>query len=166
MKILRLTALDRKLKRLPDAAREEMREAIGKAADEIVAMAKSLVPAGSGGRAGSKKASAHGALRDSIGWTWGRPPRGSITLGKVAASQLATDLTATIFAGNNEAFYARWAEFGTAPHTVGGKFAGAKHPGTTAQPFFYPAYRANRKTAGRLIRAGQRRAAKKVATSS
>lgn len=31
-------------------------------------------------------------------------------------------------------------EFGTAPHIVGGLFAGAQHPGTAPQPFMRPAF--------------------------
>lgn len=150
--ILNLAKLEQKLKRLPQAALAEIRTAMERAADDIVALAKSLVPADSGD------------LRDSIGWTWGAPPRGALTLGKIARSALGKDLTITIFAGNDAAYYARWVEFGTAPHINGGLFAGTKNPGTSAQPFFYPAYRASRKEAKRKVRAATRRAAKKVAS--
>jgi len=134
--ILGLAKLEQKLKRLPDAVTAEIKAAMERVADDIVAMAKSLVVVGY-----------TGALKESIGWTWGAPPRGSITLGKVARSALGKDLTLTIFAGNDEAYYARWVEFGTSAHTNGGKFAGTKNPGTSAQPYFYPAYRANKKAA-------------------
>lgn len=151
--ILGLAKLQRKFDRLPQVARSTIRLAMEGVANDIVAMARSLCPEDSG------------ALRDSIGWTWGAPPRGSITLGKVARSSLGKDLTITVYAGNDEAFWARWVEFGTAPHENGGLFAGTKHPGTTAQPFFFPAYRANRKPASRRIRKATRDAAKMVARS-
>jgi len=74
------------------------------------------------------------------------------------ASGRAGDLVITIFAGNDEAFYARWVEFGTRPHTITVKNAptlsrggvnfgtSVSHPGaSTANAFFFPAYRAMRK---------------------
>lgn len=48
---------------------------------------------------------------------------------------------------------AAYIEFGTPPHIAGGKFEGAKHPGTRAAPFFFASYRANKK---RFTRRNQR----------
>ena len=145
-KIIGLAKLHRKLKRMPEAAKTRIRAALEKSADEIVRMAKGLVPVDSG------------ALRDSIGWTWGRPPQGALTLGKVAASSMATDLTITIYAGTRDkklgdadAFYARWVEFGTQK--------------MKAQPYFYPAYRANKKGARSRVRRAISKAARETASS-
>ncbi len=124
-----------------------------KVADEIVRMMQSLVPYGDG------------TLMESIGWTWGKAPKGSMVLSTVKAS-LGGELTLTIFAGNSEAFYARWVEFGTAQHANGGMFPGTRHPGTNAQPFFYVSWRANKKSAVRAVRKATRDAAKKVAAGS
>ena len=147
-----LERLRRKLRRLPDAARAEIAKAMEQSAAEIVALAKSLVPVDSGD------------LRDSIGWTWGDAPQGSITLGTVRQSGSgAGNMVITVYAGNSEAFYARWVEFGTSPHTNEGMFAGSHNPGTPARPYFYPAYRAlRRRVRGRVTRAVNR-SAKKVA---
>jgi HK97 gp10 family phage protein len=148
-KVLRLKELQRKLDRLPRQVKQRIREAMEQGANEIVTMAKSLVPADSG------------ALRDSIGWTYGRAPKGAMTIGKVEST--GGDLTITIYAGNSEAFYARWVEFGTSAHTAGGKFAGATIPAIPAQPYFYVSFRANRKRVkGRVTRATTK-AAKEVA---
>ncbi|MFG1417018.1 HK97-gp10 family putative phage morphogenesis protein [Xanthobacter sp. V0B-10] len=165
--ILNLAKLERKLKRLPDAATAEIKAAMEAVADDIVRMARSLAP------------EEDGDLKRSIGWTWGAPPRGSITLGKVARSALGKDLTITVYAGDDKAFHARWVEFGTAPHSLAkgadrsaragrGKKQdqGDMHPGATAHPFFYPAYRASRKGAKRQIRKATRSAARKVASGS
>lgn len=149
--ILNMARLERKLKRLPDAATAGIKAAIETVAEDIVRLARSLAPEDDGD------------LKRSIGWTWGAPPRGAITLGKVARSALGKDLTITVYAGDDTAFYARWVEFGTAPHENGGIFAGTKNPGTSAQAFFYPAYRASRKAAKRNIRKATRAAARKVA---
>jgi len=137
-----LERLQRKLAALPQVAKDEMRKAIGASADEMVAMAQSLVPVETG------------ALRGSIGWTWGEAPKGSLAIGAIKGG----DLTATIYAGTRnkslgpgDAFYARWIEFGTV------KMA--------KQPFFFVSYRALRKRAKNRIRRSQRTAAKKVAGS-
>lgn len=123
---------------MPQVAKDQIRQALEAAADEIVEMAKSLAPVDDGD------------LRKSIGWTYGKVPKGAISLGKVAERKITGDLTITIFAGNSEAFYARWVEFGTQ------KMA--------AQPFFYASYRANKKRARSRIRRSITKAARKAAS--
>lgn len=132
--VLGLKSLNRKLtKTIPDRVRMRTRAALEKGADEIVAMAKALVPVDSG------------ALRDSIGWTWGDAPEGSITLGNVRASKDGDEVI-TIYAGtrnknlgDKDAFYVRFVEFGT-----------QKMP---PHPFFYPSYRTlKRRVKGRVTR--------------
>nr|WP_043062438.1 HK97-gp10 family putative phage morphogenesis protein [Brucella anthropi]KIU68587.1 HK97 family phage protein [Brucella anthropi] len=138
-RIIGLEKLQKKLNAMPKLVKQEIRKALEQSAEEIVSLAKSLVPVDKGD------------LRDSIGWTYGDVPKGSISLGSVKASELTGDLTITVYAGNSQAFYARWQEFGTQK--------------MQAQPFFYPAYRALRRRAkGRVTRATNK-AAKKVAAS-
>ncbi len=157
-----LKRLQKKLDKLPDAAKKRIREAMEKGADEIVGMMQNLVPIGDTMR-----------LHDSIGWTWGRAPKGSMTIGKVEST--GGDLTITIYAGDDEAWYSRFVEFGTAPHNAasgGGTKAGQKqlasggglgHPGSAAQPFFFVSYRANRKRVKSRITRAINKAAKDVA---
>ncbi|OAE40664.1 HK97-gp10 family putative phage morphogenesis protein [Agrobacterium tumefaciens] len=152
-KIQGLDRLKRKLAKLPAVAKQMIRQAMEAKANEIVAMMKNLVPVDDG------------TLRDSIGWTWGNAPKGSLTLASVQATG-DSDMTLTIYAGNKEAFYARWVEFGTARHENGGLFAGSIHPGTTAQPFFFVSWRANKRRTVRAVRKASRDAAKKVAAGS
>lgn len=145
-----LNRLKRKLKRFPAVVEQEIRAAMEQSATEIVALAKSLAPVDDGD------------LQRSIGWTWGAAPEGAIVLGKVKSSR-SGNMVITVYAGGGDAFHARFVEFGTAPHVNGGRFAGSQNPGTAAQPFFYPAYRATRKRAkGRITRAVNK-AAKQVA---
>lgn len=134
-KILGLARLDRKLKRLPQLAKAEIKAAMEQAAEEMVTTMKSLVAVDSG------------ALRDSIGWTWGKAPKGAGIVA-LAKSSLGGDLTITVYAGNAEAFYARWQEFGTV--------------NTKAQPYFFVAYRAHKKSAKRRIGGAIRKAAKRT----
>lgn len=89
-----------------------------------------------------------GALRDSIGWTWGEVPAGSFTIadirsGRNAGEQYAT-LQLKIYAGNREAFYGRWQEFGTTEHA--------------AQPFFFSVWKKHRAAFRRRIRTAVRKA--------
>jgi hypothetical protein len=146
-KVQGLDRLNRKLKAFPKAVEAEISKAMEQSANEIVAMAKSLAQSD--------------RTRESIGWTWGEAPKGSIAIGGVVSN--SGNLKITIFAGGDAAFMARWEEFGTAPHINGGRFAGTQHPGTAARPFFYVSFRANRKRArGRITRAVNK-AAKRIA---
>lgn len=139
-----LPRLKRKLIRLKNETMPAVRPAMEKAAEIITATMRQYVPV------------EDGDLRASIGWTWGDAPRGSVSFShSVAGNRI------TIFAGNEDAFYAKWVEFGTAPHNIakgsGAKSfvksgrAGVAHPGATARPFFYPAYRANKKAVKAMI---------------
>jgi hypothetical protein len=141
--------LERKLKRLPEHARTAICKVMEEIATEIVQMAKRLTR--------SKR------VADSIGWTWGDVPSGSMSLGEVEGGSASGSLRITIYAGNDEAFFARWEEFGTKARPQGGAFAGTDHPGTTAHPYFYPAYRTARRKAKRKIQAAIRKAAKQTA---
>lgn len=137
-KILNLARLDRKLKRLPQVARQHMQAEMEKVAEEIVAMMRRLAPKD------------QGDLAASIGWTWGKAPKGA-TVVAVAKSKLGGDLTITIYAGSTEAYYARWQEFGTQD--------------MPAQPYFYVSWRASRKTAKSQMRKAHRDAVRKVVSS-
>jgi len=112
-----------------------MRQALEQGAQQIVSTAKNLVPKDSGD------------LERSIGYTFGEyTPANPNVRGVAAGGGGDPDLSITIHAGDAKAFYAAMVEFGTSPHDNGGKFKGTKHPGTNAAPFFYPAYRANKKS--------------------
>lgn len=144
--------LKRKLQAIPEVARTEIAKAMEESAAEIVKFARGLAPV------------EDGDLQRSIGWTWGDAPKGAIVLGSVRASKTG-NMVITIYAGDDRAFYARWVEFGTKPHENGGLFTGSEHPGTAAQPFFYPAYRAVRRSVrGRVSRAVTK-AAKRIAAA-
>ncbi|MFG6083918.1 HK97-gp10 family putative phage morphogenesis protein [Paracoccus litorisediminis] len=133
-----------KLKRVPAVAVEAVRLAMEEGAQEIVEEMRKLVPVSDGG----------GTLRESIGWTWGEVPPGTFMIdeirsGKNQGEQYAT-LRIKIYAGSRDAFYARFIEFGTRPHSLARNASldrgkrqdqGGGHPGTAAQPFFFPAWK-------------------------
>lgn len=130
-------ALKAAMMAIPDKIRQEVAGELEAQADKVVADMKRLVPVDSG------------ALRDSIGWTWGDAPKGAISVGSVRGSRYAR-MAITIYAGTRDkslgsadAFYARFQEFGTV------KMA--------ANPFFFPAWRANKtRVKGALTRAVKR----------
>jgi HK97 gp10 family phage protein len=114
--------IERRLKAIPVAVKAAVMPAMETSANEIVAAAKALCPVDSGD------------LRDSIGWTWGDAPEGSIVL----ASTEGGALRITIYAGDDDAFYARWVEFGTVK--------------LQSHPYFLPAYRLLKKRSARRIK--------------
>mgnify|MGYP003143667089 CR=1 FL=1 len=124
--VIGLPSLKRKLTMtIPAKVREATRRALAKGADEIVALMKSRVPVDSG------------ALRDSIGWTWGDAPAGAMVLATSTRTEGGERIT--IYAGNDDAFYARWQEFGT--------------QNMAPNPYFYPSYRQlKRRTKSRVTR--------------
>lgn len=153
-RIERRAQLLAKMRALPAEVRSAIKQALAEGADEITDMQKRLASVKSGD------------LRDSIGSTFGdyKPDnsnvRGVSVKGGVSGDP---DLTVTIHAGDEKAWYARLVEFGTPPHINGGKFAGSLHPGATAKPFFYPPYRALRRRVKSRITRATTKAAKKVA---
>jgi HK97 gp10 family phage protein len=145
----------KKLAAIQGLPRVRMKEALRKSATEISAMQKRLAPVDSGD------------LRNSIGFTFGTYTAANANVrGTRSGGGGDPDLTVILHAGDAKAFYAAFIEYGVSgPYEIGGKFDGATHPGFTAQPFFYPAVRVNRrKTLARIRRAG-RKALKDAAKS-
>lgn len=148
-----ISDLNKKVAQLPRRIEAAARAAMETGADELVDMMKRLVPVDSGD------------LRDSIGWTWGNAPKGAKVISQSDPDERG--LRITIYAGNEKAYYAAWVEFGTEPHNVasgGGNksFSGDAnmHPGSRAQPFFFPSYRSLRKRIRDRIRRETRKAMK------
>lgn len=126
-----LEKLRRKLKAIPKAAEDEARKAVVKGANEIAALQRNLVPVDDGD------------LQDSIHVT--NPGESTPPYSQPGGQRTAKDLEAIVTAGNSKVRYAHLVEFGTAQHVNAGIFAGTQNPGTTARPYFWPAYRALRK---------------------
>ena len=130
-----------KLKQIPDVAVDAARQAMEEVAQEIVEAMRAAAPKGKTGR-----------LRDSIGWTWGDLPPGTFMIDEIRSGGNQGDQYATlrikIYAGNREAFYARFQEFGTRSQP--------------AQSFFFPTWKAKRAEFRRKIRARVRTAIKET----
>jgi HK97 gp10 family phage protein len=154
---------------LPQALRDEVRAALETSAEEMVDLAKRFAPVDSG------------ALKNSISYSFGafQPENANVrgvetSGGNARAAKGEAGLAVTVHAGNATAWYASLVEFGTAAHTIKPKRPGGvlgfngtaveevHHPGASARPFFFPAYRLSRQRAksrlSRSIRNGARKA--------
>ena len=145
----------RRMRSVAQKVREPLRAELEKIAADIVRQMRSVV------------ARQSGALAASIDYTFDKPPKGSIRIATVGGGK--DSLIVTIYAGGKtaagDAFYARFVEFGTKPHTIpvpGSDGPGVRHPGAAAQPFFFPVFRANKKNVRARIRIVLRRAIKGV----
>lgn len=135
---------------MPETVRNDMRPALQRQAKKITSLQKRLVPVRTG------------ALQTAIGYSFGRVPVMKSSASFSASGQGKKggdrDLSVWIYAGTEDktakGWYARFVEFGTAPH--GG------HPGTSPQPFFFPAIRLLRKDVKRNIARAFNRSLKKA----
>lgn len=115
--------MNRMFAAMPAKVEAAARRAMEAGAEELVAMMKRLAP--------------FADIRDSIAWTWGKAPKGAVSL--LESEDKSRGLRITVYSTD---FRARWFEFGTAERvTKAGKRAGK----ITAAPFFFPAYRSVKK---------------------
>jgi len=118
-----------KLKKLAPAVEKALVVSNGKAAVDMVTLARQFAPVRTG------------ALRDSIVATapGGLPPVHS------QGARVVPPGAFMVTAGSDRVRYAHLVEFGTAPHVNQGMMPGTLNPGAPAQPYFFPAYRLIRK---------------------
>lgn len=138
---------------IPQLLHGRIKEAMAKAADQLVSDMKARAPVYQGpqtmrGRSKNRPPTPviPGALRDSIRWVWGDAPKDTINI--ASAGDKTTGLRISVIAGGKgpwgDAFYARWVEHGTV------KWRGS--------PFFFFTYRDHR----RRIRSAITRAVRKA----
>lgn len=133
----------RKLAAIPPVVRSAAKQALAQSADEITEAIRAAAPRGKTGE-----------LKKSVAQTWGGGKVRYSSLSGLTGESGDPDLSVRISAGNSKVRYAHLVEWGVAPHINGGIFAGTEHPGTRAQPFFYPTYRRMRRRArSRISRA-------------
>lgn len=100
----------------------EVRKALAESGDEMVDKVRSLVPVD------------RGDLRDSVEWNFTKQTQAQYSRSPAIIVQEGAETP------NDDAFYARWVEFGT--------------PETRKEPHFFPAYRLlRRKLKSRITRA-------------
>lgn len=139
LKIEKRERLRQRMAKIGALARVEIRKALDVSADEMSSTARSFAPVDSGD------------LRRSIGYTFGEYKSANANVRGVNAGGGAgdRDLTVTIHAGDQNAFYAAFVEFGRVD--------------AAAQPYFYPAYRLTKKRVRSRISRAVKSAAQKAA---
>lgn len=156
-------SLLKKLKAIQGAPRKAMRAALEKGAKDVVATAKHFAPVNDG------------KLRDSIGYTFGEyTPDNPNVRGVATPGGGDPDLTVIVHAGNRDAYYAAFVEWGTAQAAAEGPRRDKRyksievmtkgsrgHAATPEQPFFYPAYRMHKKRVADAVKRAARKAIKK-----
>jgi len=138
------------MRRAPKIYAEIIDKTLAKSGKEMERSVRALVPVGRSGR-----------LRNSVG-------------SKIEAALDGVSRSVVIFAGDDDAFYSRFVEFGTqgsqkgerVSRASGDRAAGRTHTGTKARPFFWPAYRIMRRLLKRRLKSASRRAARKVVGGS
>ncbi len=140
----------RQLAAVPEIMETEVRKAISASATALVAQMNSLKPDPS----------------IVIGWTWGDAPANALTVGRVSGEP-RQGVYATIYAtgpllenARVPVSLAKVFEFGTKMRRQ--RTTGRSTGMMPAQPFFYPAYRANRRSIRSRVAAAVRRAAKQL----
>lgn len=132
----------------PEAAKALVEEG-NAAADDMVRTARSYAPFDDGD------------LRESIVAT--RAGQATPAYSQPGGQTMVPEGSVLVSAGNTKVRYPHLVEYGTRPHVNAGLFPGTQHPGTTAQPYFWPAFRLlRRRFRGRMTRA-MNKAIKKVA---
>lgn len=133
---------------IPKKAEAAVRAAMENSANEIVAEMKRFVPVDTGD------------LQMSIGWCWGNAPKGTMTLVRGGIKNRRTAKAfkqngvndknrISIYAGGGEEYYAWMVEFGSR--------------NIPAHPFFYPVWRARKKSAKARVTRAVSRAVKEAA---
>jgi HK97 gp10 family phage protein len=127
-----IKGFQRKMKAMPEAARKALAPATARGADEIARTAEALAPEDSGDLVGS--------VAVTIG------PKNTPAHSHPGGIRTVPEGAAAVTAGNSDVRYAHLVEFGT-----------TKAP---AQPFFWPAFRSQRKRAETRIKRALSKAVK------
>lgn len=130
-----LSKFQKRLRAIPEAAREAVVPALVKSAEEIARVQRQLAPVD------------QGDLRDSIAVTL--PGHATPAYSQPGGSRTAGPLEAVITVGNTDVRYPHLVEYGTTT--------------SDAQPFFWPAVRLGRKRATNRIKRAIKKAMKDTA---
>lgn len=142
--------LAKRLEAIPAEIVAELRPALVKGAEDVASAMRALAPED------------EGDLKASIAVTG--PGQTTPAYASEGDRRTAGPNQALVTVGNPDVRHGHMVEFGTAPHTNGGQFAGTQNPGTEAQPFMQPAVRITRAKVQRRITTAINRAVKKAAT--
>ena len=130
-----LSSFQRRMRAIPKAARLAVKPALVQGANEIAVLQR--------GMAASSRDT--GALIDSIVVTG--PGQSTPPYSQPGGAMVVPENMAVVTAGNTDVRYAHLVEFGTRARMLSSGSQAGTHPGTPAQPFFWPGFRLGRKRA-------------------
>ena len=128
-----LSSFQKRMRAIPQAARNAVSPALLKSAEEIAAVQRSLAPEDSGD------------LKDSITVT--APGQTTPPYSQPGGSMTAPENAAVITVGNADVRYAHLVEYGHGNGFVKGATQGTRGGTVPAHPFFWPGFRMARKRA-------------------
>jgi hypothetical protein len=145
----------RKMREMETLVHERLTKAVERWADRVVAEMRAML-------AISWPALAADV---TIDWTWGDAPSGAISVGRASKGREYDQLTVTIYARaqSRSGISATWFEFGTANRVQ--VTTGRQTGRITANPFFFPVYRANKSRVQSGLRSTLRTAIKRINAS-
>lgn len=135
-----LAKFQRRLQAMRLAASGSVAPALLQGANEIAALQ----------RAAAQSSRKTGALIDSIKVTG--PGQATPSHSQPGGQMVVPENMAVVTAGNSEVRYAHLVEYGTRPRMQGQGTQADVHPGTAAQPFFWPGFRLGRGKALKRIK--------------
>lgn len=153
-----LSSFQKRMRAIPKAAREAVQPVLLREAEKMAETMRALAP--------DDPATDAPDLKSSIAVTG--PGQTTPPYSQPGGSAVVPENMAAITVGNEEVRYPHMVEYGTAPHAVDkgannhtllGKARkamklGTMHPGTPAQPFFWPAFRMHSKKSLAAIKRG------------
>jgi len=147
-----LKRFSQRLQAIPQAAREAIQPVLQRQAAQIAGTMRYLAP--------DDPQTGAPDLKTSIAVT----PGGQSTPAhsQPGGAHLVPENAVVITAGNSKVRYAHLVEFGTRARMMSSTRQASAHPGTSPQPFFWPAYRLHRKKALAAIKRGIGKAIKEA----
>src|SRR5215213_27359 len=136
--------LNQKLMKLPEEVRAALALQLLREGEDLADVQRRLAPVRTGAlrRSIRVQSGEGGVAYGAFGSGAGRSGRSR----KPSRPSNPDRVVVRVTAGDAQARHAALIEFGTAPHITGGRTEGAQHPGSQAIPFFFPPYRARKKS--------------------
>lgn len=132
-----LSSFRKRMRAIPQAARNAVQPALMKSAEEIADIQRALAP--------DDPSTSAPDLKSSIAVTG--PGQTTPPYSQPGGAMVVPENMAVITVGDTDVRYPHLVEFGTRARMTKSKEQSGHHPGTAAQPFFWPSFRMGRKRA-------------------
>lgn len=130
-----LSSFQHRMRAIPQAAREAVKPVLLREAEKIAVTMRALAP--------DDPATSAPDLKSSIAVTG--PSQSTPAHSQPGGAMVVPENAAVVTAGNTDVRHAHLVEFGTRARMLSSARQAGFHPGTPAQPFFWPGFRVHRK---------------------